>query len=184
MTHPGHTTRAALAQQVSGRNVWIHDCEVWNQDDTIAVKDDSKDMVFERVKASGVGLTIGSIGSSVVRNITFRDCAMPQTYKGIYLKFRDSAVGEGGTIADVTFEDILIDEPSQWPIWIGPAQQSDSDRLCAAHPCSICWPELATAECMAPAGSAYANVSAFNEATCLVFTICIPMYFLLSKAHL
>ena len=169
---------------MSGRNVWIHDCEVWNQDDTIAVKDDSKDMVFERVKASGVGLTIGSIGSSVVRNITFRDCAMPQTYKGIYLKFRDSAVGEGGTIADVTFEDILIDEPSQWPIWIGPAQQSDSDRLCAAHPCSICWPELATAECMAPAGSAYANVSAFNEATCLVFTICIPMYFLLSKAHL
>ena len=23
---------------VSGRNVWIHDCSVWNQDDCIAVK--------------------------------------------------------------------------------------------------------------------------------------------------
>ena len=149
---------------VTGRNVHIHDCEVWNQDDTIAVKDDSQDMVFERIKASGVGLTIGSIGGSVVRNITFRDCTMPQTYKGIYLKFRDSAVGDGGTIADVTFENILIDEPSQWPIWIGPAQQSDSDRLCAAHPCSLCWPELAAegAECMAPAGSTYANITLRN----------------------
>ncbi len=26
---------------VTGRNVWIHDCNVWNEDDTIAVKDDA-----------------------------------------------------------------------------------------------------------------------------------------------
>jgi len=26
---------------------------------------------------------------STVRNITFRDCHMPDTYKGIYMKFRD-----------------------------------------------------------------------------------------------
>lgn len=61
---------------VTGRDVWIHDVEVWNQDDTIAVKDSSEDMLFERIVASGVGLTIGSIGNSVVRNITFRDCTM------------------------------------------------------------------------------------------------------------
>ncbi len=65
----------------AGKNVWIHDCEVWNQDDTIAVKDGSENMLFERITASGVGLTIGSIGSSTVRNITFRDCYMPNTYK-------------------------------------------------------------------------------------------------------
>ena len=62
---------------------------------------------------------------------------MHNTYKGIYMKFR----GEG-TIEDVTYENIVIDNPSQWPIWIGPAQQSDSKNLCAAHPCSICWPTL------------------------------------------
>jgi hypothetical protein len=55
--------------------------KVWNQDDTVAVKDGSQDMLFERVTASGVGLTIGSIGSSTVRNITFRDCNMYDTYK-------------------------------------------------------------------------------------------------------
>lgn len=147
---------------VTGRNVWIHDCEVWNQDDTIAVKDDSQDMLFERITASGVGLTIGSIGNSVVRNITFRDCTMPQTYKGIYMKFRDSSPDAGGTIADVTFENIRIEEPSQWPIWIGPAQQSDSSRLCAAHPCSICWPELPEATCGTPGGSTYVNITLRN----------------------
>ena len=68
---------------VSGRNVWIHDCSVWNQDDCIAVKDDAQDMLFERINASGVGLTIGSIGASTVRNITFRDCRMHKTLKGI-----------------------------------------------------------------------------------------------------
>jgi len=144
---------------VTGRNVWIHDSEVWNQDDCIAVKDGSEDMLFERITASGVGLTIGSIGGgNSVRNITFRDSVMPNTYKGIYLKFRDS----GGSISDVTFENIRIENPEQWPIWIGPAQQSDSDRLCAAHPCSICWPEAARSECGAPAAGTYANITLRN----------------------
>eukprot|EP01052_Picozoa_sp_SAG31_P046484 SAG31_NODE_8911_length_1364_cov_8.283004_2_plen_237_part_00 len=49
---------------VSGDNVHIHDCSIWNQDDCIAVKDGSRDMLFERIEASGVGLTIGSIGGS------------------------------------------------------------------------------------------------------------------------
>ena len=93
---------------VSGRNVHIHDCDIWNQDDTIAVKDDSRDMLFERITASGVGLTIGSIGSSLVKNVTFRDCYMPNTLKGIYMKFR----ADGGTIEDVTYENIGARPPS------------------------------------------------------------------------
>ena len=40
---------------VSGRNVWIHDCRVWCQDDTIAVKGSSENMLFERITASGIG---------------------------------------------------------------------------------------------------------------------------------
>ena len=34
---------------VTGRNVHIHDCTIWNQDDAIAVKDGSQDMLFERI---------------------------------------------------------------------------------------------------------------------------------------
>lgn len=66
---------------VSGNNVWIHDCVVWNQDDSFCVKDGSTNMVFERINASGVGLTIGSIGDSVVKNITFRDAYMQNSIK-------------------------------------------------------------------------------------------------------
>ena len=104
---------------------------------------------FERITASGVGLTIGSIGGSTVRNITFRDCYMHRSYKvaelerksneiqgrgrfiqftpvvdlqtkpktvclssssqGIYMKFRGD-----GLIADVTYENIYIEKPTQW----------------------------------------------------------------------
>lgn len=140
---------------VTGRNVWIHDCEVWNQDDSVCVKDDSQDMVFERISASGLGLTIGSIGGSTVRNITFKDIVMPDTYKGIYMKFRGD-----GLVEDVLYQNITIVRPEQWGVWIGPAQQSDSDDLCAAHPCSICWPTLEAlgAKCNAPAGGQYRNV--------------------------
>ena len=96
---------------MTGKNVWIHDCTVWNQDDCIAVKDGSENMLFERIEASGLGLTIGSIGSSVVRNITFRDCHMHKTVKGIYMKFR--ALHAPGSISDILYENIVIDSPEQ-----------------------------------------------------------------------
>jgi len=127
---------------VTGRNVWIHDCEVWTQDDCIAVKDNSENMLFERITASGVGLTIGSIGNSIVNNITFRDCYMHNTWKGIYTKFRGGNEEKGGRISNVLYENIYMEGTEQFAIWIGPAQQSDSNILCAAHPCSLCWPQL------------------------------------------
>ena len=47
-------------------------------------------MVFERINASGLGLTIGSIGDGIVRNVTFRHCYLYNTVKGLYMKFRRS----------------------------------------------------------------------------------------------
>ena len=64
---------------------------------TAQVKDGSHDMLFERIEASGLGLTIGSIGGSSNNNITFRDCHMHKTSKGIYMKFR----GNGGVVSNV-----------------------------------------------------------------------------------
>jgi hypothetical protein len=114
---------------VSGNNVYIHDVDIWNQDDCIAVKDsflsESTNMLFERITASGLGLTIGSIGGTVVRNITFRDSFLYKTYKGIYMKFRhDQDRDTPGLVENVLFENITMYEPEQWGIWIGPAQQS------------------------------------------------------------
>lgn len=140
---------------LSGSNVHIHDCNIWNQDDCVCVKDIaptakrascSENWLVERVNASGLGLTIGSIGGSAapggmcVRNITFRDSTMHATVKGLYLKARWLRDGESATIEDVLYENITIDRPEQWSIWVGPAQQADS-----SHVCSLAWPQASPA---------------------------------------
>lgn len=126
----------------NGRNVWIHDCNVWNQDDSFCVKDNSENVLIERVNSSGVGLTIGSIASNV-NNITFRDAHMFHSTKVIYMKFRGR-----GRITNVLYENIHMEAPKTYPIWIGPAQQSDSaeDPICHANPCSLCWPKWQASE--------------------------------------
>lgn len=142
-------------------NVWVHDSSVWNQDDCFDVKDNTRNVVIERVNASGVGLTIGSIASTV-RNITFRNAHMHHTTKGIYMKFRGS-----GLVTDVLYENIVMDAPEQWAIWIGPAQQCDGcdiTDLCSTNggPCSLCWPNVPGTHCNAPAGAQYENITLRN----------------------
>lgn len=150
---------------VAGRNVWIHDCNIWNDDDCIAVKEQtsasyrsscSENMLFERINASGVGLTIGSIGPNIahtcVKNITFRDSTMYNTFKGIYLKSRPGSVGETGEITDVTYENILIRNASQWSIWIGPQQAGYKDA------CSLAWPFIPGTHCPVPIGITWNNI--------------------------
>jgi len=99
---------------VTGKNVHIHDCNIWNQDDCVAVKDHSENMLIERVFCSGLGLVIGSIGNSTVRNITFRDSIMHKTVKGIYMKTRwyDNATKDGNaSITEIYYHNITINEP-------------------------------------------------------------------------
>ena len=154
---------------VAGRDVWIHDCRIWNDDDCIAVKEMdgggkrsvcSENMLFERINASGVGLTIGSIGPSprhtCVRNITFRDCIRPNSFKGIYMKSRPGAPGDTGEITNVLYENIRIDSPTQWAIWIGPQQAGYSDA------CSLAWPFDPFASCPVPAGITWSDITFRN----------------------
>jgi len=159
---------------VSGRNVHVHDCNIRTQDDIIAVKDGpvvhddhffpdqetkiSENMLFERINGTGLGLTIGSIGNwSHVRNVTFRHCYLPRSYKGIYLKFNRKS-RNASLIEDVLFEDIVLDEPEQYPIWIGPAQQADSVNICRANPCSLCWPLLPGTKCKGETNGTYSKI--------------------------
>jgi hypothetical protein len=133
---------------LSGANIHIHDCNIWNQDDCVCVKDlnggkravRSENWLVERVHASGLGLTVGSIGCSTppmhVRNITFRDSTMDNTFKGLYMKCRWCTGKNSAIIEDVLYENITINKPEQWAVWIGPAQQADS-----SHVCSLAWPQ-------------------------------------------
>merc|ERR1711862_1029686 len=87
---------------------------------------------------------------------------MYKTHKGIYMKFRGS-----GHVSDVLYENIVIDEPEQWAIWIGPAQQCDGCSLtdiCSTNggPCSICWPEVPFTHCNAPDNAQYTNITLRN----------------------
>ena len=116
----------------------------------------SENMLFERINASGLGLTIGSVSSGVVRNITFRDCYLRATVKGLYLKFARpvNSSADIGHVSDITYENIYLDAVQQWPIWIGPAQQADaSNRAHAPSPTLIrfrailCIPSCATLLC-------------------------------------
>jgi hypothetical protein len=144
---------------VTGRNVYIHDTKIWCQDDCISVKDGSENMLFERINCSGLGLVVGSIGSSVVNNITFRDSIMPSTVKGIYMKTRWSDLPPAGidvaSISNVLFENILIDKPQQFGIWIGPAQQT-------GQPCSLLWPILDKATCLMSGYQTWSNITLKN----------------------
>jgi len=152
---------------VEGKDIWIHDCTVWNQDDSFCVKDNTSNVLIERVQASGIGLVIGSINSNV-RNITFRDSTMHRPVNGIYLKFRGA-----GSISDVLYENIVIDEPSRWGIWIGPAQQVESGKSAngtshivnpcsAGGGCSLCWPMVPFTECHGTKNGLYRNITLRN----------------------
>ena len=151
---------------ISGQNVYIHDCEIWNDDDCIAVKessknsintDCSKNMLFENIKASGIGLTIGSVGPSAyhncVRNITFKNIYMYHTWKGIYLKSRPGNPNYTGEITDIYYENITMDAPTQVPIWIGPQQAIYTGA------CNILWPKVPFEKCPVPSEITWTNIT-------------------------
>lgn len=159
---------------IAGHHVYVHDVDIWNQDDCIAINDNlwsptraSTNMTFERINASGVGLTIGSISGTTVRDIVFRDSYLYKTLRGITLKFREPR-GEldsgSSVIENIYFENITIESPIQWPIWIGPAQQKGDSisGICNYSPCSICWPTVPFQSCSAVPGSQYRNITFKN----------------------
>jgi len=153
---------------VAGRNVHMHDLQIWNDDDCVTLKGMgnggdrarcSENWLIERVNASGLGFTIGSLGAtsntSCVRNITIKDSTMINTVKGIYLKTRWSDdPNVSGVIENIMFQNITMESPEQWAIWIGPAQQTDSNNAC-----SLLWPTVPTALCPVPYQFDWRNIT-------------------------
>lgn len=129
---------------IKGRDVWVHDCYIHNDDDSVAVKpchqncklsDCTEDILIENMVMTGFGASIGSVPPSehhnCVRNVVMRNISMPQTGKGIYIKSNPTCrPGATGIIENILYEDIRILQPRWWAIWIGPQQQQEpGDKL-------------------------------------------------------
>ena len=111
----------------SGTDVWIHDSQILNDDDSIAVKpcngdclmaSCSQNMLIENMVLTGFGASIGSVpphpAINCVRNITFRNISMPHTGKGVYVKSNPDCTQPNagrGIIADIVYTDIAILQP-------------------------------------------------------------------------
>jgi hypothetical protein len=101
---------------VRGRNIWVHDCIVTNDDDSVAVKPTlhgrntyylhhtfhvpcTEHVLLENLILTGFGSSIGSVTPSFSHNcvdhITFRNISMPATGKGIYIKSNASPCKKG-----------------------------------------------------------------------------------------
>jgi len=75
-----------------------------------------------------------------IRNITFRDSILPDTFSGLSIKAGKFLTGESANVSDVLFEDITISNAQSWALWIGPTQAVNSS-------CSMLWPHEHDAEC-------------------------------------
>ena len=126
----------------NGKDIWIHDSYVVNDDDSIAVKPMSasggeglalnctENVLIENMHLTGFGASIGSVSPhkdhNCVRNVTFRNISMPGTGKGVYIKSNPTCDGVStAEITNILYEDIFMDKPIWWPIWIGPQQQQE-----------------------------------------------------------
>eukprot|EP01126_Amoeba_proteus_P064128 TRINITY_DN8934_c0_g1_i7.p1 TRINITY_DN8934_c0_g1~~TRINITY_DN8934_c0_g1_i7.p1 ORF type:complete len:431 (-),score=66.61 TRINITY_DN8934_c0_g1_i7:426-1718(-) len=125
---------------VIGQNVWIHDSQVQNDDDSVAVKpcsracqfsDCTRNILVSNMVLTGFGASIGSVPPSkdvnCVENVTFANISMPYTGKGIYIKSNPGCerINASGIISNILYHNITIEYPRWWAIWIGPQQMHE-----------------------------------------------------------
>jgi len=123
----------------SGSNVHIHHVKITNFDDAVAVKPAHSNnqiakcaeqiLVEDLTVVFGIGMTIGSVppnkNHACVRNVTFRNIDFHYPIKSIYVKTNP---GSGtGEIQNILYENITINFPIWWNIYIGPQQQKQPD---------------------------------------------------------
>jgi len=161
----------------SGTDIWIHDCKISNDDDSIAVKpssrggtgvdgtkyDCSQNMLIENMQLVGFGASIGSVPPSDKRNcvdgITMRNIFMPGTSKGVYVKSNgNDCIGEvSSQLTNLRFENMTILEPVWWAIFIGPQQQHEPNSALGLD-CALIYP-IAGSQCPTQGCSDFENIT-------------------------
>jgi hypothetical protein len=91
----------------------------------------TQDMLVENVTVRlGVGMSVGSISPSnahsCIRNITFRNVYFDHPFKAIYIKTNPGDRGDG-EVTDILYQDIRMDRPLWWAVYIGPQQMKEPD---------------------------------------------------------
>ena len=94
------------------------------------------------------------------------------------MKFRecdpDPDESEYGTISNILYENIYMEQPSQWAIWMGPAQQFIIDSTC-----SLLWPQW-DGQCVGEAGDrcveCVGQPSLYEDITLRNITIVDPLF--------
>lgn len=101
----------------------------------------------------------------LILSSTFRDSYLYRPVKGLYVKFRTSRhTHDPGLIEDILFENITIDRPEQYGMWIGPAQQVGIGQkgFCSADDCSLCWPFVPLVSCKSREYNTFRNITLRN----------------------
>ncbi len=93
-------------------------------------------MLIENVVVyQSTGMAIGSVAPhelhSCVRNITFRNITFIDPIKAVYVKTNPGSSGDG-IIENIIYEDITIEKPKWWGIYIGP--RHDTGLGCLLYP--------------------------------------------------
>lgn len=116
----------------SGRNHTYRRMEITNYDDAIVPKPSrqgklfncTSDILVEDVKVKlSVGMSIGSVppnlGTNCIKNVTFRNIDFKMPFKAIYVKSNPGEKGDA-IIQNITYENVHIDTPIWWAVYIGP----------------------------------------------------------------
>eukprot|EP01083_Nonionella_stella_P259044 884790_1 len=166
-----------------GENIYIHDCIILNDDDSIAVKppingkkgyvlngtipyECTRNVTVENIVATGFGLSIGSVGPNenhpCVDNVKFSNVKMPGTGKGIYIKSNksDCKGNVSSKISNILYENVHIKQPIWWPIWIGPQQQHEPHQSLGGA-CSLEYP-LHSSRCPTQGCASFENITLRN----------------------
>lgn len=129
----------------SGTNITMRNLIITSYDDDVAVKSAhqgnliakcTENMLIENVVVyQSTGMAIGSVAPhelhACVRNITFRNITFIDPIKGVYVKTNPGSSGDG-IIENIIYEDIRIEKPKWWGIYIGP--RHDTGLGCLLYP--------------------------------------------------
>jgi polygalacturonase len=140
----------------SGLNIYIKNFTYTGYDDAVAVKpanifhsmaNCTNNVVIEDAVVNwGTGMAIGSVLARRFRNcidgVIIRNVKFNNPFKAIYVK-TNPGDPEGGisVIANILYENIVIDKSIWWPIYIGPQQQRQPDGSgpgCFLYPLQPC----------------------------------------------
>lgn len=158
---------------VSGVDIVVRDCTITNFDDAVCAKPISSSVfgarcthhmrVYNTTIVYGVGISMGSVppdvGGNCIDGVHVRGATFSKPLKAVYVKPNPAKADPRatGTIANIVYEDLRIDDPLWWPIWIGTQQQHQPHERTGTG-CSFFYP-LFGAQCPTDPQVTLANIT-------------------------